>query len=147
MEPFRYWLTNVIEQNRVYDGSFNRTLARIDEAVANFLRKQWHDILEKDHVESLVVSVLKVSWKQYLFISKKTIMSHLKIDKLPPIEPNPPKNPRMLKIRGLRDRGQERVEKSDAEKAKQAEKERRKATKRKAAEEYRRAREEKREKC
>ena len=29
-EPFQYWMTNVIEQNKTFD-SFSRSLARIDE--------------------------------------------------------------------------------------------------------------------
>ena len=62
-------------------------------------------------------------------------MTYLKIDKLPEIEPNPPKNPPMIKIRGLlhRDRGQDKP-KENCEK--KAEKERKRERKRKATEEF-----------
>ena len=72
-------------------------------------------------------------------------MTYLKIDKLPEIEPNPPKNPPMIKIRGLlhRDRGQDRPEETEKAKEKRLEKERKRERKRKATEEFIRSKREK----
>ena len=97
-------------------------------------------------------------------------MEYLKIDRLPEIEPNPPKNPPMIKIRGLlhRDRqglivwrfycifdwifekkfnpdnrGQDKTEPCEKKKEKLAEKERKRERKRKATEEFIRSKREK----
>ena len=82
---------NVIEQNRPF-GSFPRILARLDEVIINFLHKQWHEALNENQLEKI----------------RKFILEYLNLDGLPAVEENPPKNPPMLKIRGLlhRDRGE-----------------------------------------
>lgn len=87
----RYWILNVIEQNRSQQ-SFGRMLARLDEVILNFLLKQWHEKLQPTH----------------LTIIRNFILDYLQISVLPEIEENPPKHPPLLKIRGLlhRDRGQ-----------------------------------------
>ena len=87
---FRRWVLNVIEQNRQF-ASFPRILARLDEVIANFLLKQWHERVNQSQLETI----------------RHFILDYLNLTDLPDLEPNPPKHPPTLKIRGLvhRDRG------------------------------------------
>ena len=83
VDHFQYWLCNIITQNLGCE-SFARMLPRIDEVLANFFVKQWHD---KANPEEL---------KQAVEIVKK----HLNIEFLPPID-HQSRFPPVLKIRGL----------------------------------------------
>lgn len=81
---FKYWLLNVIEQNRPHD-SFVRTLERLSLCVENFLLKQFHEIPTPEQLSFLL----------------QTIMDHIGVKKLPEFT-HGGKHPPMLKIRGLR---------------------------------------------
>ena len=54
--PFKYWILNIVEQNRGFD-SFERIMARFEESISAFLLKQWHEILTPSHVNIIKVNV------------------------------------------------------------------------------------------
>lgn len=81
---FKYWLLNIIEQNRPHD-SFARTLERLPLCVENFLLKQFHEVATPEQLDFLL----------------QTIMEHVGVTKLPEFTQGG-KHPPMLKIRGLR---------------------------------------------
>ena len=53
--PFKYWMLNIVEQNRGFD-SFERIMARFEESISAFLLKQWHEILTPSHVNIIKVT-------------------------------------------------------------------------------------------
>lgn len=53
-QPFKYWMLNIVEQNRGFD-SFDRIMARFEESIAAFLLKQWHEILTPSHINVIKV--------------------------------------------------------------------------------------------
>lgn len=81
---FKYWLLNIVEQNRSCE-SFTRTLERLPLCVENLLLKQFHEVATDEQLNFLV----------------RTIMEHLDIQRLPDFKKGG-KNPPPLKIRGLR---------------------------------------------
>jgi hypothetical protein len=81
---FRYWLCNIIEQNRCCE-SFRRTLMRFKEAVSAFLMTQWHEVINDDQMNML----------------QETITQYLQIDNLPEDTKSETKYPPRLRIRGL----------------------------------------------
>ena len=54
--PFKYWMLNIVEQNRGFD-SFERIMARFEESISAFLLKQWHEILTPSHISIIKVNV------------------------------------------------------------------------------------------
>lgn len=50
---FRYWLLNIIEQNRTHP-SFVRILPRLHQSLPNFIMTQWHETLLPHQVDTLV---------------------------------------------------------------------------------------------
>ncbi|ESN97505.1 hypothetical protein HELRODRAFT_85380, partial [Helobdella robusta] len=54
---FRYWLLNIIEQNRSQI-SFPRILNRLSESLPNFLMTQWHEKLTSSQTNELVEVVV-----------------------------------------------------------------------------------------
>ena len=80
---FKYWLINIIEQNR-YHQQFTKVLQYLPESLSNFLLKQWHEIPDKGQLEAIV----------------KIALDYLELDNLPE-RTFFTKHPPPLKIRGL----------------------------------------------
>lgn len=81
---FRYWILNVVEQNRQYE-SFRRTLERLTLCVEYFLLKQYHEVATKDQLDFLVEMIME-------YVGVKVLPEFTQGGKHPP----------PLKIRGLR---------------------------------------------
>uniref|UniRef100_H2Z7M9 JmjC domain-containing protein n=1 Tax=Ciona savignyi TaxID=51511 RepID=H2Z7M9_CIOSA len=81
---FKYWLLNVVEQNRQF-ASFERTLQRLQLCVENLLLKQFHEVAPQSILDRLI----------------QTIKEYLEINSLPVFKGGG-KNPPPLRIRGLR---------------------------------------------
>lgn len=80
---FEYWLLNVIEQNKDCD-SFKRMLPRLDEALAHFFVKQWHEKANPEQLQECLKLVMD-------YCQLKELPEKVKDSKFPPV----------LKIRGL----------------------------------------------
>ena len=85
-DHFRFWLLNIIEQNKNCD-TFPKLLARLPEVLKHFFLKQWHEEATEEQIQKTVAMV----------------MSYCNITELP-VLPNTSKFPPPLKIRGLRGR-------------------------------------------
>jgi len=82
---FKYWFTNVLEQNRHYP-IFNRQLSRWRQVLFHFIIKQWKEKISEEEIDVLVDIT-----KEYLQISEFPERAPDDTSKYPPI----------LKIRGL----------------------------------------------
>ena len=80
---FRYWLLNIVEQNREKE-QFQKVLQYLDQSLYNFLWKQWKDSIPEEQVDQLV----------------KVILDYLGLSETPPITVIM-KHPPPIKIRGL----------------------------------------------
>lgn len=82
---FKYWFTNIIEQNRDYP-VFQRQLSRWRQVVFHFLYKQWKEKVSEEEIDVLVEIT-----KQYLELKELPERKINDLSKYPPV----------LKIRGL----------------------------------------------
>ena len=57
-DSFKYWLLNIIEQNRT-KLQFQKVLQCLPESVTNFLLKQWHEIPSEEQIQTLVKVILE----------------------------------------------------------------------------------------
>ena len=88
-EHFKYWLLNIIEQNRAYGETFTKIVHRLPEVLRHFFLKQWHEVANDEQIKK-VIEMIEENMA------------------LPIIDPstvnNQSKFPPPLKIRGLRGR-------------------------------------------
>jgi len=82
---FKYWFTNIIEQNRDYP-VFQRQLSRWRQVVFHFLYKQWKEKISEEEIDVLVEIA-----KEYLELKELPVRKVDDLSKYPPV----------LKIRGL----------------------------------------------
>jgi len=80
---FKYWLLNIIEQNKDHE-QFQNVLQHLPDSLKSFLMKQWHEIPTDIQLNQLI----------------QIILHHLKLDCLP-AKTKVSKHPPQLKIRGL----------------------------------------------
>lgn len=91
---FLYWFYNIIEQNAPFP-SFSRMLVYLKRSINFFLFKQWHEVPSEKHTEDMYQSIIK-----YFGYEER-------IEKLNEQYKNTvsPKNPPIIRIRGLLMRG------------------------------------------
>lgn len=85
-DHFKYWLLNILEQNRDCD-TFPKIVNRLPEVLSHFFLKQWHEIASTEQIQR-VIEMLEES---------------IDLCDLPKIQ-SQSKFPPPLKIRGLRGR-------------------------------------------
>ncbi len=85
-----YWLFNVIAQN-LHSTSFPRLLAHLRDSLRNFLFKQWHEALDSAQLDELYEVILsRFDLHEQVAQARDTFKADEK-----------PKNPPVLRIRGL----------------------------------------------
>ena len=90
-DHFKYWLLNILEQNRSYRETFPKIIHRLPEVLQHFFIKQWHEVASEEQIKRVI----------------EMIGENIELPKIDPhiINQNSKsKFPPPLKIRGLRGR-------------------------------------------
>ena len=85
-DHFKYWLLNIIEQNRACD-TFPKIVHRLPEVLSHFFLKQWHEVASAEQIHRV----------------KEMLEESIDLKDVPKVETQS-KFPPPLKIRGLRGR-------------------------------------------
>ena len=85
-QHFKFWLLNILEQNRNTD-TFPKIIARLPEVLYHFFIKHWHEEASNDQIERVITMIEEET-------NIKKLDSIMTESKFPP----------QLKIRGLRGR-------------------------------------------
>ena len=86
-DHFKYWLLNIIEQNRSYSDTFSKMIHRLPEVLRHFFIKQWHEVASEQQIGRVI----------------QMIEEEIKLNEIPHVNTET-KFPPPLKIRGLRGR-------------------------------------------